>query len=403
MGLFSRVLHEFSYHASKGMKPFTYLLLEHPSGGSRGALVSYDKESALSFAEATRNGINGPLGTSFKGAVSASVFDQLGMAIPTLSTVLQTGNLYQFTASQAAMDALASGNATLVESKFGLSGIIRGLSGRFQESGGFTKAAVMKITTPLLVWQIIHVVFAVSHLQKINMKLEQILRGIEDLAHRSQAKTYGEIWASTQAVRDVLRQHEHSGVFTEDMRIRLAVASQSILSAIAEQSMLLQRYMSEYDQVARQDIKARNTKVALQTLRETSSKFQLDAHLYTAAGQASTLSAQAWILHDLQHSPENVERRLDDLKSDLDEIVLGVEPLKKYEELLEFASACANEMNWFQKNIFSRNTFKEAKGLEHSNNSSNSDLSYSNSGEASLFYWFDENSGRPSCIAISGE
>ncbi|MCF7840592.1 MAG: hypothetical protein K9N22_07430 [Candidatus Marinimicrobia bacterium] len=90
----------------------------------------------------------------------------------------------------------------------------------------------------------------------------------------------------------------------------------------------------------------------------------MDAKILTSASKASLLSSHAWLNHDLERNPFNVSKRMGDIKTEMKSILNIVEPLEYVNELTDHAKICVQEMNWFEKHIFSSKLRKNVEKLE---------------------------------------
>ncbi|MCH8535388.1 MAG: hypothetical protein LAT51_10000 [Flavobacteriaceae bacterium] len=102
---------------------------------------------------------------------------------------------------------------------------------------------------------------------------------------------------------------------------------------------------------------------ASQVLGEETTEFLLDAKILTSASKASLLSSHAWLNHDLERNPFNVSKRMQDIRMEMEDIVNIISPLEYVNELSDHAKICVQEMNWFERNIFSRSLRKSVEKM----------------------------------------
>jgi len=294
------------------------------------------------------------------GSISSYFADQLGATAGLVNTAIQSRQLLQVVGSPQVLTGLKNGSLTVMRSAGQMTGTV--VSNATQKIAGqlrFAPANIAGIVGPLAIWQILNAVAGVTHLQRINAKLEALQRGIERLTIRLQAKTYGQLISAVAILEELSKQCAITGTFSPDMTVKLALAERDIRSALAEQRLLVQRF----DDISKQILQEAKGKQGAfrcnQLLKEESSEFLMDAKLLTAASRASVLASEAWIRHDLEHNPRHVSMRLRDLESEMDTINNTVSPLGILQELQKHAVDCLSEMNWFSRNIFNRQLNKD--------------------------------------------
>ncbi|NWF76407.1 MAG: hypothetical protein HXY53_07565 [Nitrospirae bacterium] len=332
------------------------------------------------------------------GNISSYFADQLGATAGLVNTAIQSRQLLQVVGSPQVLAGLKDGSLTVMRSAGQMTGTV--VSNATQKIAGqlrFTPANIGGIIVPLAIWQILNAIAGVTHLQRINAKLETLQMGIERLAIRLQAKTYGKLISAVAILEELLKQCAITGTFSPDMTVKLALAERDIRSALAEQQLLVQRF----DDISKQILKeARGKQGAFrcnQLLKEESSEFLMNAKLLTAASRAYLLAAEVWIRHDLEHNPRYVSMRLRDLERKMDTINNTVSPLGILEELQERAIDCLEEMNWFSRNIFNRGLKNDIKSRTFQQNGDREET-HQNTGVPSVVIWKDQNNQTKSVV-----
>lgn len=303
-------------------------------------------------------------GSKIGGSISDVLFDQIASSSSIVNATVQSGKLVQVVTSPTISAGLSNGSLSIMHSSNLMTGnVVSSQSRRIAGQLRFKPASAGKIVTPLIVWQIMNAVAGVSHLAKINTKLEKISRGIERLTFRKQARTMAELSAAIATLEDIGMQFQLSGRFSDDMIIRLALADRDIQSALAEQRYMVQRFEELSRQITSQTKGKKGAYSASQILGEETTEFLLDAKILTSASKASLLSSHAWLNHDLERNPFNVSKRMQDIKMEMESVVNIVSPLEYVNELSDHAKNCVQEMNWFDRNIFSRNLKKSVEKM----------------------------------------
>ena len=165
--------------------------------------------------------------------------DQLVSTSSVLNSALQSRQLLQVVGSPQVLAGLQDGSLSVMRSAGQMTGnAINTSTHKLAGQLRFAPANMGRIVGPLAVWQIINAAAGVTHLQKINAKLDALQREMERLTIRLQAKTYGQIVAAIEILQDLSNQHAIIGTFSSDMTMRLAVAEHAIRTSFAEQRFL---------------------------------------------------------------------------------------------------------------------------------------------------------------------
>ena len=328
------------------------------------------------------------------GTISPYFADQLVSTSNVLNSALQSRQLLQVVGSPQILAGLKDGSLSVMRSAGQMTGnAINTSTHKLAGQLRFAPANMSRIVGPLAVWQIINAVAGVTHLQKINAKLDVLQRGMERLTIRFQAKTYGQIVSAVEILQDLSNQHSITGTFSSDMTMRLAIAEHAIRTSFAEQRLLEQRF---HDRAKRVVKEAKNKAGAYEIntiLKEETSEFLADAKLLAVSSQASLLVAEARLRHDLEHCPQYVADRLQNLERVVGETYVTVSPLKLLKELHEKAEGCLNDLNWFSKRIWNRKLRKEItahKPLTEETNSESTEGTTQDTKAPSFLVWKDD-------------
>ncbi len=341
-------------------------LLDKEDGKERGVIVVHgDSTRDILLREILSHpspGV-GPHG----GTISPYFTDQLVSTSSVLNSALQSRQLLQVVGSPQILAGLKDGSLSVMRSAGQMTGnAINTSTHKLAGQLRFAPANMGRIVGPLAVWQIINAAAGVTHLQKINAKLDALQREMERLTIRLQAKTYGQIVAAIEILQDLSNQHAIIGTFSSDMTMRLAVAEHAIRTSFAEQRLLKQRFHNQAKRVVEGAKKKAGAYEINTILKEETSEFFADAKLLAVSSQASLLVAEARIRHDLEHCPQYVADRLQNLEREriVSEAYKTVSSLEILEELHEKAKECLNDLNWFSKKIWNRKLRKEVATYE---------------------------------------
>ncbi|MBA4252042.1 MAG: hypothetical protein C0425_11040 [Chlorobiaceae bacterium] len=342
------------------LEPSQFIQLQSEDGNENGAIVIHTDETKENVKK--NYYISDTDGLFHNGSVSELLFDQIASSSSIINATVQSGRLVQVIASPTISQGLSSGSLSIMKSSNLMTGNV--VSTQSKQIAGqlrFNPVSAAKIVTPMIVWQIMNALAGVSHLAKINTKLEQVNRGIEKLALRKQVRTMAELSAAIATLEDISMQFKLSGKFSQDMIIRLSLADRDIQTALAEQRFMVQRFDEMSKQIIVHSKGKKGAYSANQILKEETTEFLLDARILTSAAKASLLSSHAWLSHDLEHNPFNVSKRMKDIKTEMSNAISYVNPLIYINELTEHAKNCVDEMNWFDKNLFSRSLKNEVQ------------------------------------------
>ena len=241
---------------------------------------------------------------SHGGMISPFFADQLASAAGIIHSAIRSRQLLQVVGSPEVLAGLRDGSLSGMRSSgLMLGGVVKTSSRRLVVQLRFAPATARPVAGPLAVWQILHAVAGVVHLQRINARLDELQSGIEHLTIRHQARICGQIMSATEALRELSKQHAITGTFTTRMAMRLAFAERDIDASLAELELLTQGFRDRVREVAGKTDEPPGSAAMSRVLKE-SEESGTDAKLLTAATQASMLAAEWSLRYDLEHAPQ---------------------------------------------------------------------------------------------------
>lgn len=329
----------------------SYVYLSDENGNKTGGIVSYSAELKTEIVNALISQTPDQQ-TGVAGKVSASIIDKLGAIGTTIASGVQAGNLMQIVAPPEVLEGLANGTMHLMNTAIGNTGsVLREGSSQIFRQARFAPANVAPIVAPVMIYQLLNAVAGAYQLSKINARLDSLQRTVEVISFRQQANAYGRLFASISVLEEINKEYRVLGRFTDDMRMRLSLATQEIQVINIESGFILARFQQKSEEIQRNSYKYEGAKKADTFLKENLNGYMLDARIYLAASKAGLMAQQAWIMHDLQFAPEYVANRLEDLREDVTTLQNAIDPMRKMSELQEFAENCFNETNTLKRLI----------------------------------------------------
>lgn len=329
----------------------SYLFLEDECGNKAGGIIAFSSELKSEIINSLDNQ-NSDTNSNIVGKVSSTIIDKLGSVGTTIASGVQAGNLMQIVAPPEVIEGLASGTMRLMETATGNTGsVIRQGASQIFRQARFAPANIAPIVAPVMIYQLLNAVAGAYQLSKINARLDSLQRTIEEISFRQQANSYGRLFASINALEDINKEYKVLGKFTDDMRMRLSIATQEIQVVNYELGLILMRFQQKSEEIQKNNSKFEGAKKADTFLNENLNIYMLDAKIYLAAAKAGLMAQQAWILHDMQFAPEYITTRLEDLQEDVLLLQQAIDPMRKMCELQEYAESCFYETNALKRMI----------------------------------------------------
>lgn len=331
--------------------PNSYVYLTDESGNETGGVVSYSAELKTEMINALINQTPDQQ-TGVAGKVSASIIDKLGAIGTTVASGVQAGHLMQIVSPPEVIEGLANGTMHLMKTAMGSTGsVLKEGSTQIFRQAKFAPANVAPIVAPVMIYQLLNAVAGTYQLSKINARLDSLQRTIEQISFRLQANTSGRLLASINSLEEINKEYRFLGRFTDDMRMRLSLATQEIQVVNNETHIILTRFQQNSEEIQKSSRKLESAKKADTFFNENQNTYMFDAKTYLAAAKAGLMAQQAWILHDMEFAPEYVASRMEDLQEDVMALQNAIDPMRKMIELQEFAEDCFSETNALRRLI----------------------------------------------------
>lgn len=299
------------------------------------------------------------------GNLNRLVVDQLSKAIPAIPSFLQNGSLFQVVGtSPAIQEGLKNGTYSLMQSGgASLGTVVSSSSHKIVGHLKFAPSSMAPVVTPFVVWSILNGIAGTIQLQRINKRLDVMMRKIERLEIRQEAEVLGRVLQAIQTLEDLLAEYSYAGNFTSLMMQRLAIAEQEVGSVLQRNKILIDRF-TEQAKITRQSRGKQGAEKVATFLHEEGSTAIHDMQLLVGLISAQSRIYQAYLYYALQENPNDVNRRMADTQRRNEEFQILISGLPSITELKGYAEQCLQEMNWFEKNVFNRSTQQQVKKLD---------------------------------------
>ncbi|MEM4725083.1 MAG: hypothetical protein QXP01_08745 [Candidatus Hadarchaeum sp.] len=380
--------------------------LELKTNDSSVVLVRYSKSESKRILENLRKFDFSEKAPWHAGLLNPVVVDQLASVLPVVAAGLQAGQLFQVIGPAHLVEGLKDGTYTLMQTAQGSLGtVVSPSSGQIAGQLRFAGVSPAQVFAPVLVWQVLHGIFAVTHLCKINRRLEVMHRKLETLNDRMEAEILGEFRWAVKALRDILAERANTGRFTQDMLIRLASVEKSIGSILERNCILVDLFGKKAGEVKKRRRKDGAVR-ASSLLREEGHLAVHDMELLVGLVAADLQLEEARLHAVMEHNPIDVQRRVSLISQKVGEYRQLMSKLPSVEAIADHAQKCVKEMGWFQRNIFARGVVREVRevaqmGLRDVNIHKNF-LRMTNNLVAGYVFWRDE-AGRIQARILPGE
>lgn len=212
----------------------------------------------------------------------------------------------------------------------------------------FTPASVPAVVGPMIVWQVLHAIAGVHHMVKIERQLSLLHRGIQQILVRLGARAYAELQAAIECLQDLDAEYRVVGRFTDDMRLRLAIAHRDVRRVFAEERLHYDEFTREKKAVL-DETGATGAARVVSLLREKP-EYLLDVDLFLTASRASVMVHQACLARDLEHAPEAIPLRLASIRKEADALTELVNAVSEVKQLKAHADACVQSLSWLRRN-----------------------------------------------------
>ncbi len=165
----------------------------------------------------------------------------------------------QIVAPPEIVKALADGSVKLMQTPTGgaTSSVVAEGSSRIVGQVRLAPADVAPIVAPVVLYQILNAIAGAHQLSKINARLDSLQRAIDSVIFRQQANSYARLYAAIDALQELDREYCAIGMFTDDMRWRLSIATNDIQAVNYESSFIIGRFKRMSEDLIRSSIKGR--------------------------------------------------------------------------------------------------------------------------------------------------
>lgn len=302
-----------------------------------------------------------------KGKVGPGLADAVSRAVPVVAESMGKGNLFQIVGTPELLRGIDAGTHALMQTSTGTLGtVVNTSSGQIAGQLRFAPSTTLAPAVgPTIAWSLLNAVAGTVQLQRIDAKLGVLVRQIEKLSHRNEAEVMGRIAVSLQILDELLEEYRHHGSLNA-MAVSRLVAAEFEVGAIYERNkILIEDFASRAADVLCSGGKA-GAERATRLIEEDAQVFLQDAQVLSALMMARNRVTQLQIYHDLMEQPSYVDRRLDRAASRIEAHKQVLVQCSAVEALRAHAGQCAREMNWFQRNLFSRSTARKAKDIASS-------------------------------------
>ncbi|MCP9909970.1 hypothetical protein KBZ15_08645 [Cyanobium sp. BA20m-p-22] len=332
-----------------------YIQLLGQDGQPSALLVAYGRKWSANILERWRQRPQ----ESPKGTISAEIVDLFSRCIPAISASLSKGNLFQVIGTPDLLRGINAGTHALMQTSTGTLGTVVSTSSgqiagqlRFEPSTSLAPAV-----GPTLAWSLLNAVAGTVQLQRINMRLDVLIRQIEKLSFRQEAEVVGRLVTSINVLDDLLHEYQHTGNLNKLATSRLAEAEKDVGSIYERNKILIDEFSSRVE--ATLDATGRlGAEKAATLIREDGHTAVQDMQVFATLIAARNRVTQLQIYHDLIEQPSYAGKRMETAANRMNQHKIVMESCNTVESLRSHAKQCIGQMNWFQRNIFDRSTVK---------------------------------------------
>lgn len=336
-----------------------YRELVGKDGKPQAMLIGYNREWSKNITERWRQRPQ----EAPRGNLNAVVVDQLSKAIPVIPSFLQNGNLFQVVGTPALVEGLKNGTYALMQSgEASLGTVVSASSHRIVGQLRFAPSSMASVVTPYVAWSILNGITGTLQLQRINKRLDVMMRKIERLEVRQEAEVLGRVLQATKTLEDLLAEYSHAGIFTSMMMQRLAIVEQEVGAVLHRNKILIDRF-ADLAKASRQHRGKQGAEQMATLLHEEGATVIHDMQLLVGLITAQSRIHEAYLYYALQESPNDVSRRMENVQLCNEEFQAVISGFPSITELRTYAIQCLEEMNWLERNIFNRATKQQVQQL----------------------------------------
>jgi hypothetical protein len=271
-------------------------------------------------------------GSYFADAKEMSSQGVLSLAVAGAATVGTT-----LSAAFSSTLFMATANpATLMTLGPGVGSAVMGVGGIVAQAPFIAVASSIPVVAPLMAMQAMNAIVMLQEFKQVNRKLD-IIKGTIDVAiTRAEATHAGELLTASDVVNEIYRQYEISGIFSNDMLIRLAIAEHDARRLAERFRFLVESHsLADINEIA--DVQRAN----------------YDAHSAMLGSFLDLRIAYLRVCVAMQENPKALDESLNLLKTKIksgtefwQHLVSRSETVRK---LIEERETLLNDMNWVER------------------------------------------------------
>ena len=274
-------------------------------------------------------------GEPFKsgGVLGSACLPVIG-AGSTVASSLFAGNVFLATANPASLMSIGAGVGSAVTA-----------GGQIVAQAPFIAAgsAIVPVVAPIMFFMIVSSMMMSARFDQIQLSLEQLARAVEQMLKREVAGDYGILLSAMERLRDIEAEYSESRRFTEEMKIRAAIAERDVNVLHHKYDILSTRRIGSLV-----DAKLAAT----------------DIDLFTVSSLADIQVDGLRLKLALQDNPDDVVRSLSMLNAKINRYegsfsnLLKNDSVQRYRDELQES---VDSMGWWTRNVFARKQGKQAE------------------------------------------
>lgn len=259
--------------------------------------------------------------------------------------ILDTACLPIVGAGSAATSALLAGNvflatanpATLMQIGTGVGSAVMGPGGIIAQAPFVAASgAILPVVAPVMLFMTVSSMMTCARLDQVQASLDQLAKAVEQLLVRQTADDYATLVSAMGRLRDLSEEFDGCRRFTDEMRIRLALAEKDLNVLHHKYAFLLKRPVaSELD----------------------ANLAPSDVEFFTAASLADIQIDRLRLKLALQDNPDDAYRRISTLNAKMDDHEKSFRDLLENDSVRDYREHLQNSvdsMGWWKKNVFDR-------------------------------------------------
>ena len=269
------------------------------------------------------------------GMLGTACLPILGTGSAAASSLL-AGNIFLATANPA----------TLMAVKGGVTSAVMGSAGNIVAQAPFiaASAAIVPVVLPVMFFMTVTSMMTSVRFNRLEQSMNRLSQMIEEVLKRELADDYGEVLSALSRLRDISLEFEGSRRFTDEMKIRLALAERDIDAVHCKYGLLTGNTL--------------RTETGA-TLAPT------DQHIYALSGVASVYVDRQRLRLALQDNPDDVARSVLALHYKVQRTREGFAKLLEDNPLVQYKNELnesLDNMGWWAKSVFERGKREQLEG-----------------------------------------